>query len=589
MSNAFVLPEQVPLTIAGKVYPGAKASFFRTGTATPKNTYADAALTTPHPNPVIADSGGSFPTIYLDTSDFEYRLTLKTSADVLIYTQDNVGGKLTQAEFNALMSAAGASAIGAVLFPRTAAEISAGVTPTSYLIPSHATLGFVAPERYGAVSDASTNCNTALANALLVCAQAKAQLFCGPGSGYLCTQNLSVPVGSGNTVDIIGSGWATGGIRFSGAAVTTGLTFTGSGWSYCGSVRDLRIVCVSSAARGITATDCNMPSVSRCYITAAAGAGVAFLGCLMSKLEHTLFVGCGSATEGTVEIDRFGAVQSTTFSWYQCYISGGNTTVGGLIIGRTPNCTIVGGAIETCGIHLRIGHRANTVGCVGGIVHSVDFENPGAGPYIDIGAGLSGGAFVSCWDIRSCNGSPSGATDIDYSVVIANGIEIVFDSCNWAQVGTPVATFNLSGANNFGIEIKAHRNLGGLTYPWVIRNGSQQFAAGPYADWSSENGSLGRNQQGTIAGATPSVLVSSSQGGYYRLLATNNAGATTITNLSGGEFGMEINIYAADANTTLTHSTVTAGQFNLVGGVNLPLIVTKIYRFYNNGVNWVQI
>src|ERR1700752_3184743 len=87
MSNLFSLPHQTPVNPAGSIYSGAKAFFYRTGTSTPKNTYSDAALTTPNSNPVIADAGGLFGPIFLDTSDFEYRLTLKTSANVLIYTQ----------------------------------------------------------------------------------------------------------------------------------------------------------------------------------------------------------------------------------------------------------------------------------------------------------------------------------------------------------------------------------------------------------------------------------------------------------------------------------------------------------------------
>jgi hypothetical protein len=132
VSNLFSLPKQTPVTPAGSVYAGAKAYFYRTGTSTPKDTYSDADLTTPNANPVVADSGGLFGPIFLDTSDFEYRLTLKTSADVLIYTQDNVGGRLSQAEFDALLNSAGSGGVGAALYPRTTAEIAASVTPTSY-------------------------------------------------------------------------------------------------------------------------------------------------------------------------------------------------------------------------------------------------------------------------------------------------------------------------------------------------------------------------------------------------------------------------------------------------------------------------
>lgn len=132
MSNAFVLPKQAPLNSAGRVYPGAKAYFYRTGTNTPKQVFEDAAHATPFVQPVEANLGGTFPVVYLDTSDYEYRVTLTTSGDALIYTTDNVGGRLTQDEFDAFLSNVTADQLGQVLYFRTAGEIAASVTPTRY-------------------------------------------------------------------------------------------------------------------------------------------------------------------------------------------------------------------------------------------------------------------------------------------------------------------------------------------------------------------------------------------------------------------------------------------------------------------------
>jgi hypothetical protein len=88
MSRIFQLPRQVPL-VSGVVSPGAKANFFLTLTTTPTDTYTDAALTTPHTNPVIADAAGVFATIYLDP-DVVYKLTLDDTNDALIYTEDPI-------------------------------------------------------------------------------------------------------------------------------------------------------------------------------------------------------------------------------------------------------------------------------------------------------------------------------------------------------------------------------------------------------------------------------------------------------------------------------------------------------------------
>lgn len=88
--SLLVLPRQSPLTL-GVVAAGSKLTFSRTGTSTAQNTYSDSALTTPNANPVVADSGGTFGKIYLDPSTgFDYRVKWTTSADVLIWQEDDI-------------------------------------------------------------------------------------------------------------------------------------------------------------------------------------------------------------------------------------------------------------------------------------------------------------------------------------------------------------------------------------------------------------------------------------------------------------------------------------------------------------------
>jgi hypothetical protein len=58
---------------------GAKLSFFITGTSTPKDTFTTEAATTPNANPVIADSNGVFPDIFISGT---YKVTLTDKNDV---------------------------------------------------------------------------------------------------------------------------------------------------------------------------------------------------------------------------------------------------------------------------------------------------------------------------------------------------------------------------------------------------------------------------------------------------------------------------------------------------------------------------
>jgi len=90
MPQLFMLPHQVPLSSSAGLLAGAKLTFSATGSSTLQNTYSDIDLTTPNANPVVADANGVFSAIYLDPSLPHYRVKLTTSADVLIYQQDNV-------------------------------------------------------------------------------------------------------------------------------------------------------------------------------------------------------------------------------------------------------------------------------------------------------------------------------------------------------------------------------------------------------------------------------------------------------------------------------------------------------------------
>jgi hypothetical protein len=69
---------------------GATISFFQTGTSTPQNTFTDSTLATPNANPVVADSNGLFPPIYLGAA-FDYKAILKDSSGVTIATRDPLG------------------------------------------------------------------------------------------------------------------------------------------------------------------------------------------------------------------------------------------------------------------------------------------------------------------------------------------------------------------------------------------------------------------------------------------------------------------------------------------------------------------
>jgi hypothetical protein len=159
----FNLPPQQPLTAAGRVLPGAKAYFFLTDSSTPTPVYTTADLDVAHEVPVEADVGGRFPAIYLDPT-ITYKVTVNTAADVLLYTIDPCNDVVLSQ-----------SLLGEYLYPRTAAEIAAGITPTDYAYPE----GNV--KRYGAVGDGVTDDSDAIQRAIDVLGSV---VF--PDGNYLC-------------------------------------------------------------------------------------------------------------------------------------------------------------------------------------------------------------------------------------------------------------------------------------------------------------------------------------------------------------------------------------------------------------------
>jgi hypothetical protein len=163
----FRLPKSTNIgTSSFRLEAGAKAYFYATGTTTPQNTYQDSVLLTPHANPVVADSAGVLPAIYLDPS-LIYSLTLKTSAGVLIYTVDPVNDASLDAD-----------AIGRILYPLTTEETAASATPVNFSYP----YGHLYRYKSGSLATDSTNEWSAALQAAISVSQASGCRAVIPGS-----------------------------------------------------------------------------------------------------------------------------------------------------------------------------------------------------------------------------------------------------------------------------------------------------------------------------------------------------------------------------------------------------------------------
>lgn len=92
---------------SGRILPGAQLFFYVNGTTTPQATYEDAAFTVLNQNPVICDSAGRVPNIYMPDDDI-YSITLKDASGSQIAQADDITGansEVTSAEVIAALAA----------------------------------------------------------------------------------------------------------------------------------------------------------------------------------------------------------------------------------------------------------------------------------------------------------------------------------------------------------------------------------------------------------------------------------------------------------------------------------------------------
>lgn len=95
--NLYYIPFRRAFAPNGYVIPGALSYFYLSGTLTETPVYADADLTTPLENPVVANAGGKFPDIYMDPEVVYRNIITDADGEVLDDTdpliQNGEGGE----------------------------------------------------------------------------------------------------------------------------------------------------------------------------------------------------------------------------------------------------------------------------------------------------------------------------------------------------------------------------------------------------------------------------------------------------------------------------------------------------------------
>lgn len=160
MPQIFVLPRQTALDDDANPLSGALLYFYQTGTTNPQAVYVDAAITTSHANPVVADSTGEFPKIYFNpNASFNYRARLTTASGVQLYQEDDLDRQATVSQ----------ELLARTLFPLSEGEIAASITPVNYAYQAgHFFRHLTAAQRADYIAGTTTlDLTTALQNMLL--------------------------------------------------------------------------------------------------------------------------------------------------------------------------------------------------------------------------------------------------------------------------------------------------------------------------------------------------------------------------------------------------------------------------------------
>lgn len=417
-------------------------------------------------------------------------------------------------------------------------------------------------------------------------------------------QNINVPVGADQGVDLHGLGQTGPNIWFTGPAVTTGFTFTGSGYSYSGGAYDMNVISTAGAKRAFTFHDLNHPKVHRSLIRQFDGAGIYGYGCLLLNTEGNLIVGSGNATECAVVVT--GADHNTVGAIATHYLSkhdrvsggagaGGTGIKGGWGIDRCSVYELISSQAESTGTPVKIGAETSSVrGCDGGRITGMGLENPGNSlPYIDVGQGWVGAAGQATRRLRieSITASPSGSTSSLYGARFKNttGVGIGHGVSLGLTTGA-VSVYEFEGSGNARSTIDANPAAFGNSYAYVRVNGTQALEGSPLAGWASDQVIQVRKPK-TVTGTTIDLSPFAVEGGLYNVGVLNNGSATTVNNLTPWVSGAEITLWSTNANSTLAHLGGGTGQFHLAAGVNLAMVQYLPYRFIAVGSTgrWHQI
>lgn len=146
-----VLPRQMSINQNGVPRVAAKLYYYLPTTTTPITTHTTASYSANHPHPVPSVSNGLFPAVYINPAvNATYKLVVTDSADVVIYTEDNVPTENSSLRSELIAGTVTISSLG-ISYAQTDEEEAALVTPDDLTYPpGHMT-------RYGVIGSGAVD------------------------------------------------------------------------------------------------------------------------------------------------------------------------------------------------------------------------------------------------------------------------------------------------------------------------------------------------------------------------------------------------------------------------------------------------
>lgn len=448
------------------------------GTTTKIATYTDSSGGTPNTNPVVLDYRGEA-NVWLDnTKTYKFVLSPSTDTDPpthAIWTEDNLTAPIGLVDLTQQV-------VGKILYPQTAAESSAGVTPVNYYITSHDIDGKVRLLRYATnTTPGITDMYAGLSACLSVVASSE------NSSGYIelpagdiyFSQTLAISltpfdqqlkiVGCGRGVTRLiysGSGsaitWPTT-IMLSMTGFTLDLSAAGSsskalvGSPWRSFIEDIRLLGPGSATSTIgwdmEGGSGTFDMKSRDIYITLFGTGIKAIGSISGNTAITNFLICGAYVSGNNINYYFDGLTDAAFVGCQSESSVGY----GVYLKNTTNFNWLGGAIEASGtygiyfdtgvsgVFVRVGFYNNTSGDLGGTpTGDINRIYYGGGNALNLQGGskiVGDGGSGTAPSVSMYSGDPEGSVAADPGSMVLAGTGIDYAKASgtgntgWRRLG----------------------------------------------------------------------------------------------------------------------------------------------------------